>query len=217
MCFSFPSGKILISMQLCLSALLSYLQRDAEDLLCARYYPECFLCPTSFNLTLFLLFLLWQTLVYKGASPGKTMQSGVKVQRLSKARPPAAWASRPGTPLWWPFWEQFRVWEGWWYLPRPLLNLTWFPAPAFAARLEVISQHAKCYTVSCCPRLPGVAAAVSTALSRRPSVLWEEGEEPVGIWRTMASARVGDTLWLLQRQYLGEAYCTHRYLQGRLF
>lgn len=52
-------GWILISVQLRPSALLSYLQRDIEDLMCARQYIECFTCLTAWNLTLSFLFLLW--------------------------------------------------------------------------------------------------------------------------------------------------------------
>lgn len=113
-CFS--QGWILISVQLCLSALLSYLQRFMEDLLCARRYPKCLTCLTTLDLTLTSLFFLWEALVYTGTNFRKYMKLDGKASFFSNAHPSTAWPSHQGIPLWWPFWGQFSVlwWEDLW-------------------------------------------------------------------------------------------------------
>lgn len=59
----------------CATVLLCFLTcKEKLRIYCARYYTKCFMCSTSFNLILILLFLLWQVLVQKRTSLGKTMK-----------------------------------------------------------------------------------------------------------------------------------------------
>lgn len=103
-----------LNSHVCATVLLCFLAcKEKLRIYCARYYTKCFICSTSFNSILILLFLLWQILVQKRTSLGKTMKLAGQHSPL-QCSPDTAWDSCQGIPLRWPFWNQFSVLEVLW-------------------------------------------------------------------------------------------------------
>ena len=185
----FSQGWILISVQVCFSAFLLAKRKWGFTVL-GTILNDGYVF-TSFNLTLIiLLFLLWQSLVHKRTSPGKTVKLVGQPSPLQcspyyclgfLSRHPTVVALLESV-----------LCSGSFVMPRLLLNLPWFLVPEVPAGFEVISGHNK-VGCSLLPRALCIRFGSECRPCTAPPVSCYRGQGPVGIWSTSALARVRET------------------------